>query len=333
MESASGHCTVIPELYRKWVTCGGRFPLATGAVSRGPRVDAPGCVAAWSQQRGIGQHDPDLLPPYIPWSSRCRHREAGEELRDGTPIPLSIIHKRGLRRDGNNPTILLGYGSHGISLAPHFASTMRAWYERGGMWAVGHLRGGGELGAAWHEAGRGPRKRNTIDDFVACAEYLIREGDTRPARLAGEGKSAGGIACGGAPVRRPDLWAAIDLRNAVTNALRSELRGSGSMNVHEYGSVAAEAGFRGLRAMDAYANVRDGTVYPAVLLTAALNDPRVGVWQAAKMAARLQAATASGKPVLLRVGAHGGHGVGTTRQQADEELADILTLVLHAAGL
>ena len=256
-------------------------------------------------------------------------RELQAPAADGTVIPLSIIHRRGLRLDGANPTLLVGYGSYGLTLDPAFNPSMLAWYERGGVFAVAHLRGGGEYGEEWHRAGQKLTKENTITDFIACAEYLIREGYTRPVRLAGEGTSAGGIPSGGALVRRPDLWAAMVMRVAVTNMLRSEISENGPPNVPEFGSVTTEEGFRALQLMDSYARVQDGVAYPAVLLTTGLNDPRVDVWEASKMCARLQAATTSGRPVLLRVEEQGGHGMGSTRRQLDEELADTLAFLLE----
>jgi prolyl oligopeptidase len=241
--------------------------------------------------------------------------------RDGTPIPISVIHRRGLVRDGDNPTLLSGYGSYGISFDPRFRPGMLAWLERGGVWAVAHIRGGGEYGDGWHEAGWQLRKENTITDFLDCAEHLVGHGYTRPARLAGEGTSAGGIPTGGALVRRPDLWAAMVLRVPFVNALRAEFGENGPINVPEFGSVDSEEGLRSLLIVDCYQRVQDGTPYPAALFTAGRNDPRVPAWQPAKMTARLQAATSSDRPVLLRVERHGGHGFGSTAEQRDAELA------------
>jgi prolyl oligopeptidase len=151
--------------------------------------------------------------------------------------------------------------------------------------------------------------------------------------LAGEGGSAGGITTGGALVRRPDLWAVMVMKVPVNNALRAEFTENGPPNVFEFGSVSTEEGFRGLQIMDAYTKVRDGVAYPAVLITAGANDPRVVIWQAAKMAARLQAATSSGKPVLLRVEFQGGHGMGSTQQQFNEEAADEFAFLCQQMGV
>jgi prolyl oligopeptidase len=206
---------------------------------------------------------------------------------------------------------------------------MLAWYERGGVYAYAGLRGGGEYGRDWHEAGLGPRKENTITDFIDCAEYLIKEGYTSPERLAGEGASAGGIPTGGALVRRPDLWAAMIMQVPAANTTRLEFSENGPINVPEHGSITIESGLHDLLITDCYLRVRDGVRYPAVLLTAGLNDPRLAVWQPAKMAARLQAASASGRPVLLRVDPHAGHGLGSTQTQRNELTADILAFLLH----
>jgi prolyl oligopeptidase len=200
------------------------------------------------------------------------------------------------------------------------------------VYAFAGLRGGGEHGREWHEAGRGPRKENTIADFVDCARYLIDRGYTRPSRLAAEGTSAGGIPVGGALVRRPELWAAIVLQVAGTNMTRLEFSENGPINIPEHGSATTEAGWRDLLITDSYLRVTDGARYPAVLLTAGMNDPRLACWQPGKMAARLQAASASGRPVLLRVEAHGGHGRGATKEQRDQLTADLFAFLLHELG-
>src|SRR5262249_10921275 len=244
--------------------------------------------------------------------------------KDGTEVPLSLIHRKGIRQDGTNPTLLVAYGAYGLTIEPAFLPTMRVWYDRGGIYAVAHVRGGGEYGETWHKAGQKLNKQNSIDDYIACAEYLIAHGYTRPQKLAGQGTSAGGIVIGGALVQRPELWAAMIIRVGVTNTLRNEFTESGAVNVAEHGSVTDEEGFRALLRADAYVQVKDGMAYPAVLLTTGLNDPRVVLWQATKMTARLQAASSSGKPVLLRVEEHGGHGFGSTRGQGDAETADRL---------
>lgn len=249
--------------------------------------------------------------------------------RDGTLIPMSVVHRRGLVLDGNNPTMMGAGGAYGYTIRPWFQPEMLAWYERDGIFAIARVRGGGEYGREWHAAGLGPKKENTIGDFIDCAEYLIARGYTRPGRLAADGGSAGAIPAAGAMVRRPDLLAAVVLRVPVLNALRIELGEHGPVNIPEFGSHTTEPGLRDLVIIDSYLRVTDGTDYPAVLLVAGLNDT-LPVWQAGKMAARLQAATASDRPILLRLDEHAGHGVGSTRRQVDTLLADRLAFLLHA---
>jgi prolyl oligopeptidase len=200
------------------------------------------------------------------------------------------------------------------------------------MIAVPNLRGGGEYGEDWHRGGMLSTKQHTIDDFLACGEYLIEKKYTSPAHLAGEGTSAGGITIGGAVTQRPDLFAAALIRVGDSDALRSEQMESGPANIPEFGTVKTPEGFDALYAMDAYQHVRKGTAYPAILLTTGANDPRVAPWQAGKMTARLQAATSSGKPILLRVDSDAGHGLGSTKSQRDEELADEDAFLLWQLG-
>jgi prolyl oligopeptidase len=277
--------------------------------------------------------DTGIYPPSPLDFSAIETHEVQYPARDGTLIPLSLIHKQGLRLTGDNPTLLMGYGSYGINMKPFFMPHMKAWYDLGGVLAVAHIRGGGEYGKEWHLAGKGVNKGTTIEDFIAAAEYLIAQNYTSPQRLAGEGGSAGGITTGGALVRRPDLWAVMVMKVPVNNTLRVEFTPNGPPNIFEFGSVMTEEGFRGLHIMDAYTRVRDGVAYPAVLLTGGANDPRVIIWQAAKIAARLQAATSSSKPVLLRVEFQGGHGMGSTQQQFNEEYADEFAFLCQQMGI
>lgn len=263
---------------------------------------------------------------------------ASEEVRvpswDGTLVPLSIVHRKDLARDGTNPTLLDGYGAYGISYDPYFDAERLAWLERGGVFAVCHVRGGGEFGEAWHQAGRQATKSNTWRDFIACGEYLVKEKWTSPARLAGTGTSAGGIEIGMAVNERPDLFRVAIPRVGATNPTRDMLVGvAGPANRPEFGDPTTRDGFRTLLAMDAYQHVRDATAYPAMLLTAGMNDPRVDTWIPAKFAARLQAATSSGRPVLLRVEMEGGHGIGSTYSQEEVETTDTYAFLLWQLGV
>jgi prolyl oligopeptidase len=252
---------------------------------------------------------------------------------DGTMIPLSIVYRRGIRLDHSHPTLLEGYGNFGVPMDPSYRPSLAPWLDRGGVYAVAHVRGGGELGEPWHRAGMLANKQNTIIDYIACAEALVRLGYTSKARLAGEGTSGGGLTIGGAITRRPDLFAAAVSRVGATNALRFEQMKVGAALVPEYGSVKDAKQFADLLRMDAYQQVKDGTPYPAVLLTAGFNDPRVMAWMPAKMAARLRAATSSGRPVLFRVEFDAGHGIGSTIAQRDAERADEYAFLLWRLGV
>ncbi len=276
--------------------------------------------------------DTHIVPPSPVDFSQIVSEEVKAKSADGTMVPLSIIHKRGIAMDGSHPTWLEGYGAYGITLDPAFRPTWLAFLERGGIYAVAHVRGGGEYGEDWHNAGRQLTKQHTVDDFLASAQYLIDNKYTSTAKLAGEGTSAGGITIGGAITQRPELFAAALIRVGDSDSLRSELMASGPANIPEFGTVKEPDGFKALYSMDAYQHVKPGA-YPAVLLTTGVNDPRVAPWQAAKMTARLQASTNSSKPVLMRVDYDAGHGMGSTKSQRDAELADELAFLFWQFGV
>jgi len=252
---------------------------------------------------------------------------------DGTPVPLSIIYRKDLPMNGQNPCLMEGYGSYGISLDPNFDATRLALLEKGIIIAYAHVRGGGENGEDWHLAGQKLTKQNTIGDFIACAEYLIKQGYTSPAKLAGRGTSAGGITIGGALTQRPDLFTLCIVNVGVEDTLRMEAGPNGAVNTPEFGSVKDADGFKALYAMDAYQHVKDGTAYPAVLLITGANDPRVDPWQLFKMTARLQAATSSKNPILLRIDYDAGHGMGSSKTQRDLITADQAALLLSRAAM
>jgi prolyl oligopeptidase len=227
----------------------------------------------------------------------------------------------------------MGYGSYGISEEAYFDPVATAWFEKGGVRAVCHVRGGGEYGEEWHLAGKGATKPNTWRDFIACAEYLEEQKYTSPAHLAGQAGSAGGILIGRAITERPDRFGAAIINVGALDMVRFETTANGVSNIPEFGSSKTEEGFKALYAMSAYHHVKDGTAYPAVLLTTGANDPRVDSWEPAKMTARLQAATSSGKPVLLRVDYGGGHGFGSGEQERQESLADAWSFLLWQFGV
>jgi prolyl oligopeptidase len=228
---------------------------------------------------------------------------------------------------------LHGYGSYGITYDPGFDPTSLAWLERGGVVAVAHIRGGGEYGEDWHSGGRKGTKRNTITDFLACAQYLIDHKYTSPQHLAGEGTSAGGITVGGAITERPDMFGAALDNVGMSDDLRAELQINGPANIPEFGTVKNADDFRNLYAISAFHRLKDHTAYPAVLLTTGINDPRVDPWQMNKMTARLQATSSSGKPVLLRVDYDAGHGgIGATKSQHTALLTDQFSFLLWQLG-
>jgi prolyl oligopeptidase len=259
--------------------------------------------------------------------------EVKVQARDGTLVPLSIILRTGLKLDATNPVLLNGYGAYGSSLDPYFDPINLAWLEQGGVLAFAHVRGGGEYGDDWHRAGQKLTKANTWRDFIACAEYLIEKKYTSPAHLAGQGESAGGILIGRTITERPDLLGAALIEVGFTDALRGELEESGPGDIPEWGTVKNIDGFKGLYQMSAYAQVKDGTPYPAVMLIAGSNDPRVAPWESAKMTARLQAASTSGKPVLLRLESEAGHGIGSTKTQVEQQLADEWSFLFWQLGV
>lgn len=259
--------------------------------------------------------------------------EVTAKSHDGVLVPLSIVYPKGIKLDGSNPTLLEGYGSYEIPYPASFEPTRLAWYENGGVYAVCHVRGGGEYGEEWHLAGKGANKPNTWKDFIACAQYLIENKYTSPSHLAGTGTSAGGILIGRAITERPGLFGAAINRFGMSDTLRSETTQNGETNIPEFGSTKTKDGFNALYAMSAYDHVEKGARYPAVLLETGMNDPRVAPWEMAKLTARRQAATSSGKPVLLRVEYAGGHGsMGGTKKQEHESLADEWSFLLWQIG-
>lgn len=320
------------------------LPLEGTAILQGSDPRVPGILlrlASWTDAGNLYSYDPrtrqttntqlDQSGPY----SRDDNSEAVNvrvKSYDGTLVPLSIRYPKGIKLDGSHPTLLSGYGAYGtVTFRPAFSRPLIAWRERGGILADCGARGGGEYGEDWHLAGKGPTKPNTWRDFIACAEYLIDQKYTSPSRLAGQGSSAGGILIGRAITERPDLFGVAHLVSGVLDALRSETTANGVSNIAEFGSTKTEDGFKALYAMSAYHHVQDRTPYPAVLLTVGINDPRVDPWESAKMTARLQAATSSGRPVLLRVDYAGGHG-GVAPQQVRESLADTWSFLLWQLG-
>ena len=305
----------------------------------------PGVVfntGTWTRFGGYYAYDPkagSVVDTKLQAQGRFDHpgdlvaTEVKVKSHDGTMVPLSIVHRKGLKLDGTNPTILYGYGAYGILQTPFFRPQYLAWFERGGIFAVAHVRGGGENGEEWYKGGYQQTKPNTWRDAIACAEWLVAQRYTSAARLAIQGGSQGGIYVGRAITERPDLFGAAIDQVPVSDAVRSSSESNGELDKTEMGTTETESGFRALLAMSPYHHIKAGVKYPAVMVTTGINDPRVDTWQAAKMAARLQAATSSGKPVLLRVDFDAGHGYGSTAKQRNEELADNLAFLLSQFGV
>jgi prolyl oligopeptidase len=253
--------------------------------------------------------------------------------RDGTAVSMFLVHRTGLVRDGNNPVYLTGYGGFNISMTPAFSRSLLLWLERGGVVAIPNIRGGGEYGERWHQEGMLGRKQNSFDDFIAAAEWLIAQGYTRPARLAAAGGSNGGLLMGAVLTQRPDLFRAVVIQVPLLDMLRYHRFLIARLWIPEYGSAEDPAQFPWLRAYSPYHHVRDGVPYPAVLLATAESDTRVDPLHARKMAARLQAATSSPRPILLRLESRAGHGAGKPLNKVLEELTDTWAFVFSEVGV
>lgn len=253
--------------------------------------------------------------------------------KDGTRVPMSILRKKGVKLDGNNPLLLTGYGGYGISMGPYFEPMQRLWFDAGGVHVTAHIRGGGEYGEEWHLAGNLTKKQNVFDDFAACARRLIELGYTRPEKLAVEGGSNGGLLMGAFLTQNPALARAAVAHVGVFDMVRSELEPNGEFNVTEFGSVKDLAQFQAIYAYSPYHRVVDGTKYPAVFLLAGATDGRVDASNSRKMAARLQAATGSTNPVLLRLSEDSGHGMGTALSETLEQQADVYAFLFDQLGI
>ncbi|MDF3052421.1 MAG: Prolyl oligopeptidase, partial [Geminicoccaceae bacterium] len=286
-----------------------RIDLSTGNTSLWKRVEA------------------DVDP------GRFEVRQVTYRSKDGTPISMFLVHAAGLVQDGNNPTYLTGYGGFNISMTPAFSRSLLLWLEHGGVVAIPNIRGGGEYGESWHQAGILGSKQNSFDDFIGAAEWLIRESYTRPDRLAAAGGSNGGLLVGAALTQRPELFRAVLVQVPLLDMLRYHQFLIARLWIPEYGSADDPEHFHWLRAYSPYHQVRSGVAYPAVLLATAESDTRVDPMHARKMAARLQAATSAERPVLLRLEARAGHGAGKPLSKVLQELTDSWTFVFSELGV
>jgi len=243
--------------------------------------------------------------------------------RDGTQVPMFITHKAGLNLDGTNPTLLYGYGGFNVSLTPAFSVSNLVWMELGGLYAVPNLRGGGEYGEVWHQAGMTQQKQNVFDDFVAAAEWLVEHQYTTPQKLAISGGSNGGLLVGACMIQRPDLFAAALPAVGVMDMLRFHKFTIGWAWMSEYGSPEENPDeFKALYAYSPYHNLKAQTAYPATLITTADHDDRVVPAHSFKFAAALQAAHGGESPVLIRIETKAGHGAGKPTAKLIEEIAD-----------
>jgi len=252
---------------------------------------------------------------------------------DGVLVPVSIIYKKGIQKDGNNPTLFYGYGSYGFSTGPFFSPGFLNWVIEGGILTIAHVRGGGEKGENWHKAGFKTTKPNTWKDMIACTEYMISKGYTKPEKSAIWGTSAGGIMAGRAMTERPDLYSAVILISPSVNKLRSEFRANGSNSIKEFGTVKIKENFEALLKMDVYHSIKKNVMYPATLVTGGMKDGRVAIWTPAKFVAKLQAYNKSNNPTLFAVDFESGHGAAnSTKLKVYELYANALSFAFWQTG-
>ncbi len=242
--------------------------------------------------------------------------------KDGTKVPVNILKPKGIKLDGSHPLILYGYGGYGVNITPSFRPVLEVLLNHGVLYAVANIRGGGEYGERWHLEGNLTNKQNVFDDFFAAANHLVRRGYTSYKRLGLRGGSNGGLLMGAMITQHPDLASVVFSHVGVYDMLRTELSANGEFNITEFGTVTKPDQFAALYAYSPYHRVRDGVHYPAVMFTAAVNDPRVDAMQSRKMTARLQAASAGEKPIILRTNYGQGHGGGKPLNARAKEFAE-----------
>jgi prolyl oligopeptidase len=254
--------------------------------------------------------------------------------KDGTQIPVNVVMKKGTKLDGSNPLLLYGYGGYGISQTPGFLGPFRRiWLDAGGIYAIANIRGGSEYGERWHQQGMLTEKQNVFDDFHAAAEYLVAKHYTSHAKLALMGGSNGGLMMGAEITQHPQLARAVVSAVGIYDMVRAELDPNGSFNTTEYGTVKDPAQFKALYAYSPYHHVTAKTEYPAVLMLTGATDGRVNPMQSRKFAAAMQAASASGHPILLRTSMKSGHGIGSSLSERVAEQADELGFLFDQLGM
>lgn len=261
-------------------------------------------------------------------AERFEVKQVWYESKDGTRVPMFLVHGKGLKLDGAHPTWLTGYGGFNISRTPHFSAAVVTWVERGGVYALPNLRGGGEFGETWHKAGMFEKKQNVFDDFIAAAEWLIKNGYTSPAKLAITGGSNGGLLVGAALTQRPELFGAVVCSVPLLDMIRYHRFLVARFWVSEYGSSEDPAQFRYIHAYSPYHQIKPGAKYPAVMFVTGDADTRVDPLHARKMTARLQAANASNKPILLHYDTKAGHSAGKPVSKQIDDTTDELVFML-----
>ena len=329
---------------------GAPVPGASAAPGRGLRVSGGGWLTPMSRYRysfathSLSPLELDSAAP-TPAAAETRSIDLSDLVveeglvtaPDGAEVPLSLIYRRGLPRDGARPTLIYGYGAYGLSADPFFFAPFILWAQRGGVVAIAHVRGGGEKGEGWHQGGRKATKPNTWQDLIACAEQLQSEAwaYTSPEHTAIWGISAGGVLVGRAVTERPELFAAGLAQVAMLNPARLEVAANGDNSSKEFGDINDPRDCPSLLEMDAYLHVREDVEYPALLVTTGIHDPRVDPWESTKFAARVQAANAAnaaGGPTLLWIDYAGGHGSGETQEARDPKIAQALGFCLWQTG-
>jgi prolyl oligopeptidase len=253
--------------------------------------------------------------------------------KDNTSVPMFIVHKKGIKRNGKNPTLLYGYGGFDISILPNFSISNITFLEQGGIYAVANLRGGGEYGEKWHKAGMLENKQNVFDDFISAAEYLISEKYTQSSKLAIHGRSNGGLLVGAAMTQRPDLFKVAIPAVGVLDMLRFHQFTIGHAWVVEYGSSEDSAGFKNLYSYSPLHNLKKGTQYPATMVMTADHDDRVVPAHSFKFAAALQENHKGENPVLIRIDINAGHGAGKSTSMAIQEMTDFWTFTMYNLGM
>ena len=253
---------------------------------------------------------------------------------DLTEVPVNIIRKRGTVLNGQNPTLLYGYGGYGVNMSPGFLGpSRRLFFDAGGVYAVANIRGGGEFGEQWHQQGALTNKQNVFDDFAAAAQLLIDQHYTSPEHLALRGGSNGGLLMGAEITQHPEMFRAVVSSVGIYDMLRVELDPNGQFNTTEFGTVQDDAQFRALYAYSPYHHVRDGIAYPAVFMYTGDNDGRVNPMQSRKMIARLQAANTGPNPILLVTSSAAGHGMGSPLSVQVGQTADYMAFLFDQLGM